>query len=79
MIGLGFAYHFDLVKIAQNRQEFTKYESIPYLREFNENGIRNQSDTDNQHEPIKKMCEFWQGKDEPIAIKIMNEMISQLF
>jgi hypothetical protein len=59
MIGLGFACHFDLVKIEQNSQEFTKYESIPYLREFN----------DNQHEPTMKMCEFWQGKDEPIAIK----------
>jgi hypothetical protein len=48
MIGLGFAYHFDLVKIEQNGQEFSKYESIPYLREFN----------DNQHEPTMKMCEF---------------------
>jgi hypothetical protein len=56
MIGLGFACHFDLVKIEQNSQEFTKYESIPYLREFNAESIK-LTDTD-QHEPIMKMWEF---------------------
>jgi hypothetical protein len=37
------------------------------LREFNAESIK-LTDTD-QHEPIMKMWEFWQGKDEPIAIK----------
>ena len=50
-----------------------KYESIPSLREFNAESIK-LTDTD-QHEPTMKMCEFWQGKDEPIAIKIMKERI----
>ena len=47
--------------------------TVSYLREFNAESIK-LTDTD-QHEPIMKMWEFWQGKDEPIAIKIMKERI----